>query len=568
MTPRLSHSIFVLFTAVLLSAFVMSHSALAAERPNIVLLLTDDHPWNEYGFMGSKVAHTPNIDRLASQSLRFPQGYVTAPVCRPSLSTILTGRYPHETGIVFNASPRQKEDNNAAHLITKWPTLPGLLQRAGYASLQTGKHWEADYQTAGFTEGTSAYTAAGRRNSFNGTTMEKGEIGRDTMQPIHDFVDKHSASGTPFFIWYGVYLPHAPANAPQKYRDLFAGKGLKDYEVAYHANIAWLDDTIGDLIGYLDAKDLTKNTLFFLISDNGMTIHPDPWWGGPGGKTSIAEMGLRTPFLVRWDGKVAPGDYDHPVSSIDLVPTLLTAAGVDFSDAKLPGLDLVALAKAGPPATPRPVFCENFNPNPKVTGTPEETVVHRSVRLGDYKLISPENTDNHAAITKGWPKPDVKAPTSSLTSASSTSPPIRRRKRTSPTTPPTPRNATNSSPCSTSGGRSNGNRRPHSMTPKLHHSILCALCVLCGFTRAAELVPVSLPPPANLCRPSSPPGSPWRKSRSASASMPPPARATWCPASVTGSSSSLAADCPATTSAAAPLKWKARSSPPTSYWAA
>lgn len=160
MTPRLRHALFVLFTALLLSAFVMPHSAIAAERPNIVLLLTDDHPWNEYGFMGSKVAHTPNIERLASQSLRFPQGYVTAPVCRPSLSTILTGRYPHETGIVFNASPRQKEDNNAAHLITKWPTLPGLLQRAGYASLQTGKHWEADYQTAGFTEGTSAYTAA------------------------------------------------------------------------------------------------------------------------------------------------------------------------------------------------------------------------------------------------------------------------------------------------------------------------------------------------------------------------------------------------------------------------
>lgn len=405
MTPKLHF--LILCALSLLGGF--THAA-DSPRPNIVLILTDDHPWNQYGFMGSKVAHTPNIDRLAAQSLRFPQGYVTAPVCRPSLSTILTGRYPHETGIVFNASPRQKEDNNAAHLITKWPTLPGLLQRAGYASLQTGKHWEADYQTAGFTEGTSAYTAAGRRNSFNGTTMEKGEIGRDTMQPIHDFVDKHSAAATPFFIWYGVYLPHAPANAPQKYRDLFVDKGLKDFEVAYHANIAWLDDTIGQLIGYLDAKDLTKNTLFFLISDNGMTIHPDPWWGGPGGKTSIAEMGLRSPFLVRWDGQVAPGDYDHPVSSIDLVPTLLTAAGVDFTDAKLPGLDLIALAKAGPPATPRPVFSENFNPNPKVIGTPEETVVHRSVRLGDYKLISPENTVRHAELTKGWPKPELKKP--------------------------------------------------------------------------------------------------------------------------------------------------------------
>ena len=219
--------------SLLFALCVLCGFANATDKPNIVLLLTDDHPWDEYGFMGSKIAHTPNIDRLASQSLRFPQGYVTAPVCRPSLGTLLTGRYPHVTGIVFNKSPRAKEDNNAAHLITKCPTLPGMLQRAGYASLQTGKHWEADYKTAGFTEGTSAYTAEGRRNSFNGTTMEKGEIGRDTMRPIHDFVDQHSAAGTPFFIWHGVYLPHAPTNGQQKYRDLFADKGLKDYEIAY-----------------------------------------------------------------------------------------------------------------------------------------------------------------------------------------------------------------------------------------------------------------------------------------------------------------------------------------------
>jgi len=385
--------------------------ATAAEptKPNIVLLLTDDHPWNEYGFMGSKVAHTPNIDRLAAQSLRFPQGYVTAPVCRPSLGTLLTGRYPHETGIVFNKSPRAADDNNAAHLITKWPTLPGLLQRAGYASLQTGKHWEADYKTAGFTEGTSAYTPQGKRNSFNGT-VTKSEIGRDTMQPIHDFVDKHSAADTPFFLWYGVYLPHAPTDAPQKYRDLFAGKGLKDYEIAYHANIAWLDDTIGDLIGYLDRKGLTQNTVFLLVSDNGMTIHPDPWWGGPGGKTSVAEMGLRSPILVRWDAKITPGEYTAPVSSIDVVPTLLAAAGIDYSDAKLPGLDLVALAQKGAPAPPRPVFAENANPNPTVVTTPEKGVLHRVVRFGDHKLISPENTDNHGALTQGWPKPAVKAP--------------------------------------------------------------------------------------------------------------------------------------------------------------
>jgi len=167
----------------------------ASERPpNIVLLLTDDHPWNEYGFMGSERALTPNIDKLAGRSLRFPLGYVTSPVCRPSLGTILTGRYPHETGIVFNRSP-QDDDDNAAHLVRGWPTLPQFLKRAGYASIQTGKHWEGGFANAGFDEGTAL------RGGWNGVVRDhKKRIGRETLEPIFDLGDRHHAEGTPVFV--------------------------------------------------------------------------------------------------------------------------------------------------------------------------------------------------------------------------------------------------------------------------------------------------------------------------------------------------------------------------------
>ncbi len=385
-------------------AFAISLTASADDRPNIVFLLTDDHPWNEYGFMESQVAHTPNIDKLASQSARFVNGYVPSSVCRPSLGVVLTGLYPHQSGIWFNSSPNRAQDRNAAHLIADLPSLPRLLAERGYTSLQTGKHWEGDYAAAGFTEGTTVYR--GGKKTFNGTSPDGQKIGRSTLAPIIDFVDHQVAADTPFFLWYGVYLPHAPANAPEKYRKLFDGKGLTDAEVAYHANIAWLDDTIGQLMDYFDEKGITENTLFVLLSDNGMTIHEDPWWGGPGGKTSTGEMGLRTPILVRWDGKVEPKTHQQLVSSIDFVPTVLDAAGVDRASLNLPGENLIELAKQDRPTTDRALFGELYNPNPTApVGMEAATAVsYRWVRQGDWKLIVPDNLDRRALLHKGWPK--------------------------------------------------------------------------------------------------------------------------------------------------------------------
>ncbi len=386
----------------------------APEPPNIVLLLTDDHPWYAYGFMGDPVAETPNMDRLASRSLRFTNGYVPASVCRPSLGCLLTGLYPHQSGICFNKIPGHKRPEskypdqkyiaNGAHIVRGLETLPDLLRREGYVSLQTGKHWEGDYRDAGFDEGTTHYLPSGARNSYNGTLREN-QIGRETLEPVYDFVDRQVEAGNPFFVWYGVYLPHAPVNAPEKYRELYRNKGLEPFEIDYYANISWLDESIGQLMDFFEKKGLTGNTLFLLLSDNGMTIHPNPWWGGPRGKTSVWELGLRTPILIRWDNHLEPKTCSVPVSSIDVVPTFLHVAGVDHPDVSLPGRSLLPAGKDCDPADFRPVYGEIYNPNPVVDDVPERTVFYRYVIDGDYKLISPENLEHRDELFKGWPRP-------------------------------------------------------------------------------------------------------------------------------------------------------------------
>jgi arylsulfatase A len=403
----------VLLCLLLVSVF---DAANADTPPNVVLILADDQSYRDFGFLGNDLVHTPNIDRLAAKSARYPNGYVPMSVCRPSLATLLTGLYPHQHGIHFNHPPpglREMRSMTAEQyrqtratsdfLIENVPTLPRVLAKHGYACLQTGKHWEGSYRTAGFTHGMTLGLPADRLGQVTGTReQDNGEwvahgngdaglvIGRETMQPIFDFVDEH-AGRQPFFVWYAPFLPHVPFDAPARFRELYRDRNIPPHLLPYYAEIARFDETVGQLLDYLERKQLLSNTLIVFVSDNGFRPHPKNREAYDGrSKFSQYEDGLRTPILLSWEGWIKPANHPQLVHTVDLVPTVLAATGlVSLVTDRMHGVDLLPSALGRKPLPDRAVFGAIYPNDAEQLGAPSHHVRGRWVRDGDFKLIVP-----------------------------------------------------------------------------------------------------------------------------------------------------------------------------------
>ncbi|HEX6068447.1 MAG TPA: sulfatase-like hydrolase/transferase, partial [Longimicrobiaceae bacterium] len=288
-----------------------------ATPPNIVMIVSDDHSWTDYGFMGHPEVRTPNLDRLARESFVYTRGYSTTALCRPSLATMITGLYPHEHGITGNDPPggRPTMLDPAARaameaVFRRTETLPELLRRRNYVSLQTGKWWEGDPREHGFTAAmTHGDPTRGGRHGDEGL-----KIGREGMKPIFDFIA--SAGERPFFVWYAPLLPHTPHNPPQRLRDRYQAPGRAPEVASYYAMVEWLDETVGELLTHLDDNGLRENTVVLYVADNG-------WVQATGGgsifetrsKMSPYDAGTRTPIMIRWPGRVEPGRDDESLAS-------------------------------------------------------------------------------------------------------------------------------------------------------------------------------------------------------------------------------------------------------------
>lgn len=388
----------------------------SVERPNVVLILADDQCWRDFGFLGNDRVRTPHLDRLAAASARYPNGYVPMSVCRPSLATLLTGLYPHQHGIHFNHPPpglsamrKMTADEYQAcrattdPLIRRVPTLPRILAAHGYVCLQTGKHWEGSWRTAGFTHGMTEARPADRLGPVTGTrTQANGEwvahgngdaglvIGRETMQPITEFLDAHGGR-RPFLVWYAPFLPHTPFDAPQRFRDAYRSTDLPEHLRPYYAEITRFDDTVGQLLGSLATRGLLDRTLIVFCSDNGFRPRKDQFdRHSSRSKLSGYDDGLRTPVLIHWPQQVRPADHPQPVSSVDIVPTILAATGLSEAVPDgLPGRNLMPSARGLRPLTERPVFGAIYPNDARVLGDPWQHVRGRWIRDGDWKLVLP-----------------------------------------------------------------------------------------------------------------------------------------------------------------------------------
>lgn len=351
----------------------------AAEPANVILIVGDDMGWGDFGFMGSKVVQTPHLDKLATQSAVFPNGYTPTSLCRASLATLLTGLYGHQHKICCNDPPDGVDRTLMHPFIKNAPSLPRLLGQAGYRSFQTGKFWEGHFSNAGFTAG---MTTKGRHG-------EEGlVIGRQTMKPIYDFIETDATK--PFFIWYAPMMPHMPHNPPERILKKYAIEGRSINVAKYFAMCEWFDETCGELLAYLDQKKLADKTLVVFAIDNGwvQTDEPTTSRGGPRGKLSPYDGGLRTPVLVRWPGQVKPGRHDDLVSTIDVVPTILRACGV-APPKEMQGLNLLDAAKG--PLPRQAVYGEIFLHTAKDIDKPALNLTHRWIRQGDWKLILSED---------------------------------------------------------------------------------------------------------------------------------------------------------------------------------
>jgi uncharacterized sulfatase len=366
----------------LLTAACCLSAAPADPPPNVLMIVSDDQCWSDFGFMGSKNVRTPHLDRLAAQSAVYVNGYVPTALCSPSLASILTGWYPHQHGVFANDPPDGVEREKLYQLFRRNDTLPSLLGQAGYRSFQTGKFWGGHFSNGGFSEG---MTTSGRHGE-QGLT-----IGRQTMQPIYDFIRRNREQ--PFFVWYAPMLPHEPHNPTDRILGRYVAAGHHPKLAAYYAMCEWFDETCGALLEKLDEDGLGKNTLVVFVVDNGWIQETGPKRTtrgsfAPKSKLSPYDGGLRTPILLRWPGHIAPGRFDVPVSSIDLAPTILDACGVK-PRSELPGRSLLGERHAVLDKEARPVFGEAFLHTAIDLNDPAGSLTHRWVRQGAWKLIVP-----------------------------------------------------------------------------------------------------------------------------------------------------------------------------------
>ena len=364
------------------------------ETPNIVLIIGDDHGFGDFGFAGSPLVHTPNLDQLAAEGTQFPRAYVTASICDPSLRSLATGLHPIQRQHRLDFLAGQNVRRSYAGDVVDFETLPRRLSRVGYRSFQAGKFFGGSFDQAGFSDGMNR---PGLDLRFGGPARKT--LVRETQQPIYDFLD--SVKGERFFLWYAPMLPHLPFDAGPEFTSPYDEMDLSRAAKGYYANIARFDHGVGELMKALKSRGRLDNTLIVYLADNGWDQSPKgqrdvkSWdTDGPHGKRSMYELAFRTPLIFHWPGRVPSGVViDDLVSSVDLYPTLLSYAAAGKAPER-PGVNLRPRIEGETGPVRRAVYAAmaDIRSSPlRPTGLPEKGVEPAEmIRTEDWYFISYE----------------------------------------------------------------------------------------------------------------------------------------------------------------------------------
>jgi arylsulfatase A-like enzyme len=350
------------------------------QKPNVLVILVDDLGWPDVSTYGRTTVPTPNIDRIAKAGVAFSHGYVAGSVCSVSRAGLLTGKMPASMGFDYLVN----EDRPNKGLPPEEKTMGDRLRSAGYHTGLVGK-WHLGVEDPfyptnrgfdefwGFLGGESPYVDPATPGMVTTHTKKDRPIVKrrpwgqiiegPNRIPVEDFdkyltneitdnaikyIDRNSSQSSPFFLYLAYNAPHWPLQVPQAYYDKFSS--IKDpIRRTYVAMISALDDNVGRVLDELDKKGQRDNTLIVFLSDNGCPIqfgfcdcsHP---LGS--GKFTYVEGGTRVPFMMSWPAGLKPqGVVDAPVSSLDILPTVLKAAAPSKPLPKLDGRDLVDVVK-------------------------------------------------------------------------------------------------------------------------------------------------------------------------------------------------------------------------------
>ena len=348
-------------------------------RPNIVFIFADDWGWGDLGCHGHPYLKTPNIDRLAREGTDFHRFTTASGVCSPSRTAVMTGHFPARYRIDGHfAWPI----SNAKRGMPDWlnpnvPTLPKMLQSAGYATAHYGK-WHLANNMIPDSPLPSVY-GYDEYAAFN-CAGEQMPVHHDAQRAI-TFMEKQVADGTPFFINVWMHEPHTPFHTLPLYRRRFPG--LDDSDNAYASVLSHADDRIGEILAALDRLKISNDTLVIFSSDNGpagngrggelKTMYDSATGEGfgigaavgttggrDGRKRSILQGGIGVPFIARWPGHIPAGSIDDVswISAVDLLPTFCHLAGADIPDGYQPdGLDQSTTLMGTPSASrDKPLF--------------------------------------------------------------------------------------------------------------------------------------------------------------------------------------------------------------------
>jgi arylsulfatase A len=320
---------------VLLVTFLTLTTTTYAATPNIVFILADDLGVNDLACYGRKEHHTPHLDQLAKDGLRFTNAYAACPVCSPTRAATMTGKYParlHLTTFLPGRgdAPSQKllHPTIRQQLPLDEVTLAEQLKTRGYATACIGK-WHLGGPN--FSPKKQGFEVAfeGKGNTPPSDT-EGGKNEYELTQKATDFITANKDK--PFFLYFCHHTPHIPLGAKkeliEKYKDT--------YNPVYAAMIHEMDASVGRVLAKLDELKLRENTIVVFTSDNGGLHVPElkddpPTHNMPyrAGKGFLYEGGIRVPAIVRWPGRMEKGEQHQPISSIDWTPTFLEAVGIE-----------------------------------------------------------------------------------------------------------------------------------------------------------------------------------------------------------------------------------------------